>query len=285
MVEQSASRPAWSDPFAAGRLDALHRIPPLALDRATVFGSADGGGVTVAIVDSGIERDHPAVGGRVVRSVRVIVEDGVPRVIDDDDPGDPVGHGTACAGIVHGLAPAAELVSVRVLGPDNRAPGLLFAAAIEWVVEQRIPVANLSLSSRKEALFGAFHDLADAAYFANTLLVCAANNLPGASYPSLFASVVSVAAHDVADPWTWFYNPDPPVEFGAWGVDVPVAWKAGGRIVATGNSLAAPHLTGLAALLRQSHPTATPFEIKALLAATATSATAVDGSPAGVPPG
>ena len=103
-----------------------------------------------------------------------------------------------------------------------------------------------------------------------TLLVCAANNVPGPSYPSLFASVVSVAAHDVADPGTWFYNPSPPVEFGAYGVDVDVAWRGGGRIRATGNSFAAPHLAGQAARLRSRYPTASPFEIKALLAATAT---------------
>ena len=265
--------PAWSEPFVAERRADLLRQPPVAVDRAAVFGRADGRSVSVAIVDSGIERSHPAVGGRVVRAVRVELVDGQPRVVDDPDPNDPVGHGTACAGIVHGLAPSADLVSVRVLGADNRAPGVLFAAAIEWVAEQRIPVANLSLSSRREALFAAFHDLADEAYFANTLLVCAANNLAGPSYPSLFASVVSVAAHDTPDPWTWFYNPRPPVEFGAWGVDVPVAWKGGARIVATGNSLAAPHVTGLAALIRSVHPDASPFEVKALLAATASRST------------
>ena len=63
-------------------------------------------------------------------------------------------------------------------------------------------------------------------YFANTLLVCAANNVPGPSYPSLFAAVLSVAAHDVADPEVWYYNPAPPVEFGAYGVDVDVAAAA-----------------------------------------------------------
>ncbi len=130
-------------------------------------------------------------------------------------------------------------------------------------------MVNLSLSSRSEAMFGSFHDLADRAYFANTLLVCAANNVPGPSYPSLFAAVVSVAAHDVADPEVWFYNPTPPVEFGAYGVDVDVAWRDGGRIRATGNSFAAPHIAGLAARLRSAHPAATPFEIKAMLAATA----------------
>jgi subtilisin family serine protease len=100
--------------------------------------------------------------------------------------------------------------------------------------------------------------------------VCAANNVPGPSYPSLFAAVVSVAAHDVADPAAWFYNPQPPVEFGAYGVDVDVAWRDGGRIRATGNSFAAPHLAGYAALIRARHPAASPFEVKAILAATAT---------------
>jgi subtilisin family serine protease len=263
-----AAPPAWSEPFEApGRAD-LERALPLSLDRASVFGDADGAGTVVAIVDSGIEIGHDAVGGRVVASVRVELDEGRTRVVDDDG-GDVVGHGTACAGIVHALAPAAEIVSVRVLGPDNRAHGLAFAAALEWVIGQGIGIANLSLSSKRESLFAAFHDLADQAYFANTLLVGAANNLPGPSYPSLFASVVSVAAHDIADPWIWFYNPRPPVEFGAWGVDVPVAWRDGGQIVATGNSFAAPHITGLAALLRSRHRSATPFEVKAMLAATA----------------
>lgn len=264
----AASPPAWSEPFEAAGRAGLGRAQPLALDRAATFGEADGAGVTIAIVDSGVEAGHAAVGGRLVASVRVEIDEGRIRILDDDGR-DVVGHGTACAGIVHALAPAADLVSVRVLGPDNRAHGLAFAAAVEWVIGQGIGIANLSLSSRRESLFAAFHDLADQAYFANTLLVGAANNLPGPSYPSLFAAVVSVAAHDVPDPWTWFYNPRPPVEFGAWGVDVPVAWRDGGRIVATGNSFAAPHITGLAALLRSRYTGAMPFDIKAMLAATA----------------
>ena len=82
-----------------------------------------------------------------------------------------------------------------------------------------------------------------------------------------------MAAHDVADPWRWFYNPSPPVEFGAHGVDVDVAWRDGGRIVATGNSFAAPHMAGIAALIRAKHPGASPFEVKAILAATSSGAT------------
>jgi subtilisin family serine protease len=262
--------PAWSDAFLPDARAGLERIRPLGvMDRAAVFGASDGAGVTVAIIDSGVEGDHPAVGGRLSRSLRIEVGDGF-RVVDDPDAVDLVGHGTACAGIIHAIAPAAELVSIRVLGADNRGGGAAFAAALEWAIGQRFGVVNLSLSSRSESMAGRFHELADAAYFANTLLVCAANNVIGPSYPSLFAAVMSVAAHDVRDPDVWFYNPDPPVEFGAHGLDVDVAWRSGARIRATGNSFAAPHLAGRAALIRARYPGATPFEVKTLLAATAT---------------
>jgi subtilisin len=262
--------PAWSEAFAVPARSGLLRDRPLGtMDRAAAFGDTDGRGVTVAIIDSGVEVDHPALGGRVVRSLRVDPASDGPRVVDDPAATDLVGHGTACAGIIHGIAPAADLISIRVLGADNRAGGPAFAAALGWAIEQRFSIVNLSLSSRSEAMAERFHELADEAYFSNTLLVAAANNVIGASYPSLFAAVVSVAAHDVGDPDVWFYNPSPPVEFGAHGLDVDVAWRGGTRIRATGNSFAAPHLAGRAALIRARHPDASPFEVKTMLAATA----------------
>ena len=270
-ARRSSALPAWAEAFARGNRDALARIAPFQdVDRGWAFGSGDGAGVTVAVIDSGVEGDHPAVGEGLRESVRVELR-GEDTTIVADDAVDAVGHGTACAGIIHGLAPGADLVSVRVLGADNRGKGLAFAAGLDWAISRGASVVNLSLSSRSEALYATFHDLADRAYFANCLLVCAANNVAVASYPSLFAAVVSVAAHDVRNPETWFYNPRPPVEFGAYGLDVDVAWRGGGRIVATGNSFAAPHIAGLAARIRAAHPSATPFEVKTILAATANS--------------
>ena len=266
--------PAWSEPFVGDRgLSISHRPPFGRLDREWAWGGADGSGITVAIIDSGVERDHPAVGGKLVRSVRVELDEaGEPVVADDPESADVVGHGTACAGIIHSLAPGADLVSIRVLGPDNRGKGVVFAAGLDWAIEQGATVVNLSLSSKSDALYGTFHELADRAYFANVLLVSAANNFPGASYPSLFAAVLSVAAHDLPDAGVFYYNPAPPVEFGAYGVDVDVAWRGGTRMLATGNSFAAPHIAGYAALIRSKHPDASPFEVKSILAAVADSA-------------
>jgi subtilisin family serine protease len=265
--------PAWSEPFAGAHRDRLARHGPWGrIDRAWAFGDATGRGLRVAIVDSGIEAGHPSIGGSLVESVAVERAgedwDVVPTTADD-----VVGHGTACAGIIHALAPEAELVSVRVLGPDNRGNGGAFATGLQWAIEgSGAQVVNLSLSSRSDQFFGPLHELADLAYFRGVLLVSAANNISVASYPSLYASVVSVAAHDVPDPETWYYNPEPPVEFGAYGLNVDVAWRGGGRMVVTGNSFAAPHIAGYAARIRATHPGLTPFETKAILAGTADNA-------------
>jgi len=193
---------------------------------------------------------------------------GEPEVVADE-AGDLFGHGTACGGLIVDLAPEVEIVSVRVLGPDLKGRGAAFLGGLDWAIDQGVDVINLSLSSKSEALYVDLHEVVDRAYFAGTTLVSAANNSPGASYPSLFSSVISVAAHEEPDPWRWYYNPRPPVEFGAWGMSVPIAWKDGGSTVATGNSFAAPHIAALAALLISKRPGLTPFEVKAVLAATA----------------
>jgi subtilisin len=261
--------PAWSEPFTPSTPDRLARLPALGhIDREWAWGGSTGAGVTVGIIDSGVEADHPLVGGRLKESLAVELVDEEPVVVESDGT-DLFGHGTACAGIIVGLAPEVDIVSMRVLGPDLKGKGIAFAAGLEHLINEPVQAANLSLSSKSEPLLPLFHDLADEAYFKRVILVSAVDNVIGPSYPSLFSSVISVAAHSEPDPWRFYYNPDPPVEFGAWGLDVPVAWKGGGQIVGTGNSFAAPHITALVALILAKHPGLTPFEIKAVLAAVA----------------
>lgn len=264
--------PEWSAAFFD--LEQVAGLPIPGDVREWAWGGVSGAGVRVAVVDSGVDADHPAVGH---------VEDYVAFEPDPDDPSgvrqvigrheDLMGHGTACAGIIRELAPDVSLISVRVLGTNARGRGSLLVAGIRWAVAQGMHVVNLSLSSRSERYFAALHDVADAAYFGGTVLVSAANNAPGPTYPSQYSSVVSVAARSGGDRWDLAYNARPPVEFAARGVDVEVAWSGGGRIVATGNSFAAPHVTAMVALMRSRHPTLTPFQVKAVLHAAAVNAT------------
>lgn len=262
-------RPAWSSQFVASALSELTAIGPLGgIDPQWAWGGSTGRGVRVAIVDSGIEADHPAIGGQWRGGVNVLYDGRMRtkvRLEEDQERIDLYGHGTACAGIIHSLAPEAELYSVRVLGRDLTGRAYQFAGGLRWAIEHSMQVINLSLSTSRDEYYGLFHQLADEAYFKNSMLVSAANNLPGASYPSLYSSVVSVAAHEGHDPFTFYYNPSPPVEFGAPGIDVRVAWQNKATIVTTGNSFAAPHMAGIVALIRGKHPELTPFQIKTIL--------------------
>ena len=81
-----------------------------------------------------------------------------------------------------------------------------------------------------------------------------------------------MGSHEHADPLAWFYNPSPPVEFFARGLDVEVAWLGGGRLRCTGNSFATPHLSGICALILSKHPELTPFQLKSVLYLTASNA-------------
>lgn len=264
----SLFRPAWSDAFAPGALPKVCPIQPL--DDITpdwAWGGSTGAGVDVAILDSGIDASHPAVRG-VQRYLAI--REGPDGLIYDDNPHDDAfGHGTACAGIVRSLSPDCAITSVKILGHDLTGRGAIFIAGLRWAIASGAHVCNLSLSSSHAEYFGQLHELADTAYFGHLPLVCAANNLPLPSYPALFGVVLSVAASDERDPLRLAYNPAPPVEFGAPGIDVDVAWLEGRTVKVTGNSFAAPHVTGLVARLLAKHPNLTVFQVKTVLRALA----------------
>jgi subtilisin len=261
--------PAWSAAFARDALQTVALgIPVDQITADWAWGNSTGRGVKVAVIDSGIDASHPAVGGSL--GGYVAISEGPDGLLYDDAPhADAYGHGTACASIIRAAAPECEVYSVKVLGPTLGGRAAVFAAGLRWAVESGMHVCNLSLGTTRLEFFGMLQQIADLAYFRRVMLVTAANNSPVPSFPSMFASVISVASHDVASPELFYYNPQPPVDFGAHGIDVDVAWLEGTRITATGNSFAAPHITGLVARILAKHADLTPFEVKTILAALA----------------
>ena len=260
--------PAWSLPAGAAAGLELPTEWPGRVTREWAWGGSTGEGVRVCILDSGIEPEHPLVGGLEVAVAVEVVEGDEVNVVDDAE-GDLCGHGTACAGIVRSIAPDCHLFSVRVLGAGFTGSGTALLGGLRWAVEQGFQVINMSLSTTKSQFAGMLHEVADAAYFRRTVLVASAHNMPVESYPWRFSSVISVGSHEESDPLTYFYNPNPPVEFFARGVDVDVAWLGGRRARSTGNSFATPHMTGICALVLAKHPELTPFQLKSTLYLTA----------------
>lgn len=260
--------PAWS--VAVDRSPSLPPDWPAEVTREWAWGGSTGAGVRVCIVDSGVDGDHPRVGG--LAEAVTVERDGDALVAVPDLVGDVSGHGTACAGVIRALAPECEISSVRVLGAELTGGGDVLLAGLEWAVDQGFDVVNLSLSTRKQAFADLLHRLADRAYFGRSILVAAAHNAAVESFPWRFPTTVSVGSHDSADPLEFHLNAEPPVDFFASGVDVDVAWLGGGSTVASGNSFATPHLAGVCALILGRHPGLLPYELKTVLRLTATNA-------------
>ena len=267
------AKPAWAEQFDAGALAPAPSFPLVTpITREWAWGDATGAGVKVAVIDSGIDASHPAVGS-VAGAVALEYDEENDDVRATEGPHDDLfGHGTACAGIIRRAAPEADIYSIRVLGENLAGKGVVFARGLRWAMDNGIQVANLSLSTSKRDFFDMFHELADEAYFQNMMLVSAINNIKMPSYPSQYSSVFSVAAHQGDDPFGFDYNPSPPVEFGAPGINIKVPWADGTDTLTTGNSFAAPHMAGLITRILSKHPGLTPFQMKTILAATANNA-------------
>jgi subtilisin family serine protease len=261
--------PAYSRDSTVVRLPEVVSLDDLSPEWA--WGGATGRGVRVAIIDSGIEADHPDLEGCVDvtggMSFTVNPDGNVVETPGEHD--DCFGHATACAGIVHQLAPETRITSVKVLGAGLTGKAAAFLQGLVWAVEKGFEVINLSLGTSRRDWALPFYEVCDEGYFRNSFIVTAANNVARPSYPSLYASVASVACNMSRDPFRFHYNPDPPTEFLARGIDVDVAWRGGSRLTGTGNSYAAPHIAGIAALIRSKHPELRPFQLKTILWATA----------------
>lgn len=256
--------PAWGAPTATLREEKfdVSLIGEVTPDWA--WGGSDGSGVKVAVLDSGIDGSHPMV-KRLDRSVGVVPGDDGEFTVADCEPTDPAGHGTACAGLISSIAPEAALTSVRVLTNGKHGTGAGLIAGLRWAIDEGFDVINMSLSTGKPQFCLALHELADRAYFRRSVIVASAHNMPVRSFPWPFASVISVASHDEQDPFIYYYNPSPPVDFFARGMAVEVAWPGGAKIRSTGNSFATPHITGISARILSKHPMLTPFQLKSVL--------------------
>ena len=234
-----------------------------------IWKSRTGKGVSVAIIDSGIDENHPDLQGKVIESVEARAEN--KRVLfEPSETGDSAGHGTACAGIISRIAPDAQFHSIRVLGAGGLGDGQTFLAGLEYAIKKRYRLINLSLGTTKPQFFSPLHDLLDRAYQAGCIVVAAANNLPQPSFPSVFSSsLISVSKSTETNPFHFGFRLGEVIELTAPGVNVRTAWPGGGYKSLTGNSFACPNIVGIIALLLETYPNLTPFQVKSALYAIA----------------
>lgn len=249
---------------------------------AVVQAGIKGSGIKVAILDTGIDYNHPDLAANYMG--------GYNFVYDNDDPFDdsmnayiPTGHGTHVAGIVGaldngtgvvGVAPGVSLYALKVLNAGLAGDVSDVIAGIEWAINNKVQIISMSIGS---SLFSqALKDACDKAAQAGIILVAAAGNYNNSyiEYPAAFDSVIAVTATRPDDTRP-LYNYGPEMELAAPGVSIKSTVPGGGYGYLTGTSQAAPHVAGVAALLLSSGITddngngSVADEVRQRLAATA----------------
>jgi subtilisin len=260
--------PAWSAATSRMTPEPFPVAAQAEVTREWAWGGADGSGVRVCVVDTGVDPTHPSIGTLDGSYLAGAGPDGE-STVSECEPIDLAGHGTACASVIRTIAPGTGLTSVRVLTDGKAGSGAALLAGLSWAIDEGFDLINLSLSTTRSRFQPALHELADRAYFRRCVLIASAHNMPVTSFPWTFSSVISVASHDETDSMVHYYNPAPPAEFYARGVRVPVAAPGGRAVRSTGNSFAAPHITALCALILSKHRWMTPFQLKSVLYLTA----------------
>ncbi len=214
-----------------------------------------GRGVKVAILDTGIDLDHPDL-AQAIAAKKDFSGDGV----EDRD-----GHGTHCAGIVAarlngvgfvGVAPQAELLIGKVLGNDGTGSYEWIARGIDWAVSRGADVISMSLGGpgSNHRLFSALHN----ALAKGVHLICAAGNegslyQNSIGYPGRYGSVITVASHDEDGNPSGFSSRGGELDFMAPGSRIWSTYRDGGYAELSGTSMATPFVAGLAALIISKH--------------------------------
>ena len=229
---------------------------------------ATGDKIRVAVIDSGVDASHPEIEGRIAESF---------DAVDSSEP--PHSHGTGMAStiVAHdklmGIAPSARILAIRAFtaaakGPESTTFTLL--RAIDWAVAHGAQVINMSFAGPTDPEIAAALAVARKK---GVVLIAAAGNA-GPKSPPLFpasdGNVIAVTATDIDDKPLDVAGTGKHIAIAAPGVAILVAAPNDGYQTMTGTSVAAAHISGLAALLLQRRPNLTPDGLKRALLSTAT---------------
>ena len=244
---------------------AQYELAKLHLPQAHALATGDS--VLVAVIDSGIDGNHPELAGSIAESFDALTS-----------PTGPHKHGTAIAGLIAahaklmGAAPGAKILAVRAFDPkDAGAEGTTFniLKGIDWSAAHGARIINMSFAGPPDP---AIHRSLEAARKKGIVLVAAAGNAGAKSpplYPAADPNVIAVTATDAEDRLLEQSNRGPYITVAAPGAQILVASPDRGYDVSSGTSYSAAAVSGIVALMIQRKPDLTPDQARSILRATA----------------
>lgn len=239
------------------------------------WGCSRGRGINVAVLDTGIDWNHPDLRPNVRAAV---------SFVPNQSAMDGNGHGTHCAGTIGavingagvvGVAPEVSLHGVKVLANNGSGQYSWIIAGINWAIQNRMQIVSMSLGG--SAAPSALEAICNAAFNAGLLLIAAAGNAgpptggqpTSVGFPGRYRNVIAVSAIDANNVIAPFSSRGPEVEICAPGVQVLSTIPGGGYAPMSGTSMACPHVAGAAAVVWGAHRFATNRQIWDLLGSAA----------------
>lgn len=266
----AGAQPNYLYALAQGQLPQMNgdQYAPEKLHLSEAHRLATGSRVLVAVIDSGIDATHPDLAGAVVRSFDPAAGDRTPHP-----------HGTGMAGAIAArrnvlsVAPSVGVLAVRAFSPGSGGEGTTFniIKGIDWAVENGARIVNMSFAGPADPRLS---DVLDRAAKRGVVLIAAAGNAGPNSpplYPAANRNVIAVTATDIEDRLYTGANRGSHIAVAAPGVEVLVPAPGGNYQFTTGTSVAAAHVSGIAALLIERNPRLKPTDVRRILMRTAKS--------------
>ena len=223
------------------------------------FHDLNGEGVKVAIIDSGIDCSHEIL-QRVTAGICFEFSEG--NVLTSQDYRDTSGHGTAVASIIKKKAPGTELYAIKIFDQSLIVEQKILIESIRWAIDQNVDIINLSLGTTDAQVKQALLDICQVATKKGIAIVAAEHNSGQESYPAYFSNVIGVKAGEIKGRYNYLFRAGESIECIAPGTTQRVLWVGGREHIVEGSSFAAPHITGIIALIRQAFPKANLNEIR-----------------------
>ena len=263
-VGAQAQQPARQDP-PAGDASAQYVVRKLHLTEAHRINRGDD--VLVAVIDSRIDKNHPDLAGTIADEFDAV-----------GSPAQPHAHGTAIAGAIAansklvGVAPKVRLLAVRAFsGAGESAQSTTFNVlkGIDWAAAKNARIINMSFAGPADPMLKQMLAIANARGI--VLIAAVGNGGPKSPplYPGADAGVIGVTATDADDKLMPQANRGPQVAVAAPGVEILAAAPDGKYQITSGTSVAAAHVSGVAALLLATKPKLTPAQVRDNLARSA----------------
>ncbi len=182
-----------------------------------------------------------------------------------EDTDDKIGHGTAVADIILQIAPDVSIHPIRVFDKKLETSISILVEAIKWSIKNKMNIINFSLGTLEKEHLEPLYKICEIAYLNNIIIVASKSNSNEWSYPAIFENSIGVASNNFQSCFDYQFLKDEAIECVSKGYQQWALWKDGEREYLSGNSFAAPNITGIVALFLECNPKATLEEIRKLL--------------------